>query len=102
MRLATNLFYIILISLFLFVGCAGLGAGAKSVVSEGNRTEINLFSGNFNDNHLFSDNRATITKTDTRTTNIDNDNTVGSLMIAVVVGIFAIVIGKFLGRTGGF
>jgi len=94
MRLITNLLIVCMVALFLFAGCAGLMVGGKAVTSAGNHTEINVFSGNFNDNNLWSRN----TRTDTRTSNIkiDNDNTVGVLALVAVAMVGAWIIGRML------
>lgn len=95
LRLATNLLLICLVMLFLFAGCAGLGLGARAVTSNGNQTEINVFSHNFNNNDLFSHNPKTTT------TRIDNDNTLGALGLAACVIVGMLIWGR-IKDTGGY
>lgn len=94
MRLATNLLLICTITIFLFGACAGLGIGAKAVTSNGNHTEINLFSHNFNNNNVMSRN----SRTDTRTTRVDADNTLGALGLAACVVVGMLVWGRMKGE----
>lgn len=90
LRLATNLLLICIVMLFLFAACAGLGVGARAVTSTANQTEINVFSHNFNNNDLFSNNPKTTT------TRIDNDNTGGTIGLVIVVCVGAWILGRML------
>jgi len=83
-----------MITIFLFGACAGLGLGAKAVTSNGNHTEINVFSHNFNNNNVMSRN----TRTDTRTTNADN--TLGALGLAACVIVGMLVWGRISKNAG--
>lgn len=90
LRLATNLLLICVLCLFLFSACAGLGLGARAVTSNGNQTEINVLSHNFNNNDLFSNNPKTTTN------RIDNDNTAGTIGLVVVACAGAWILGRML------
>lgn len=92
MRLLTNLLLICMISIFLFGACAGLGLGAKAVTSNGNQTEINILSHNFNNNELWSRNSRTTN------TNVDADNTLGALGLAACVIVGMLVWGRISKR----
>lgn len=94
MRLVANLLIVCAVSLIMFGACAGFGLGAKAVTSNGNRTEINVFSHNFNNNELWSRNSRTTT------TRVDADNTLGALGLAACVVVGMLVWGRM--KDGGY
>lgn len=96
MRLLTNLLLICVITMFLFGACAGLGLGARAITTNGNTMEVNIFSHNFSGNDMWSHNE----RTDTRSTSVDADNTLGLLGLAACVIVGMLVWGRISKNAG--